>query len=107
LTSSTPAGRSGAAILGHAGLKTFVAHDAKDFVQKGLSCAGDLSKLQDIRAGLREIVANSTMGQPVLIAGGLKRALRIMWQRWCMGLPADSFEVATQAITDSPLEANN
>jgi hypothetical protein len=32
----------------------------------------------------------------------MERALRIIWQRWCAGLPAESFEVPWQDI-DSTL----
>ena len=107
LTGSTPAGRSGATILGHAGLEAFVANDANDFVQKGLSWANDLAALQVIRAGLRERMAKSAMGQPALIAAGLNHAFRVMWQRWCNGLPAESFDVTEQAITKSTLQTDN
>jgi len=98
LAGSTAAGRSGASILGHVGLEAFVAHDAADFVRKGLSWAGNLAALSDIRAGLRERFAQSAMGQPAVVAAGMERALRIMWQRWCTGLPAESFEVSLQDV---------
>lgn len=98
LAGSTAAGRPGASILGHAGLDEFVAHDAADFVQKGLSCVGNLAALSDIRAGLRERFAQSAMGQPAVVAAGVERALRIMWQRWCAGLPPESFEVTLQDV---------
>jgi hypothetical protein len=65
-------------------------------VQKGLTAAGNLAALAQLRAGLRERFAQSAMGRLEAIAEGLERALRIMWQRWCAGLPAESFEVAQQ-----------
>jgi predicted O-linked N-acetylglucosamine transferase (SPINDLY family) len=98
LSGKTAAGRSGAAILGNVGLETFAADDAAEFVHKGVTWAGKLEELSAIRAGLRERMANSAAGQPQLIAASLERALRIMWQRWCAGLPADSFEVTRQEI---------
>jgi len=101
LAGSTVAGRPGAAILGHAGLEAFIAHDVADFVQKGLSWAGDLAALADIRAGLRERFSKSAMGQPDVVAAGVERALRIMWQRWCADLPAESFEVSLQDIDNT------
>jgi predicted O-linked N-acetylglucosamine transferase (SPINDLY family) len=101
LSGKTAAGRSGAAILGNVGLETFVADDAAEFVHKGVSWAGRLHELSAIRAGLRERMANSAAGQPQLIAASVERALRIMWQRWCAGMPADSFEVTRQEIEDS------
>jgi len=100
LAGSTAAGRSGASILGRVGLEAFVAHDAADFVQKGLSWAGNLAALCDIRTGLREHFAKSATGQPTVVAAGVARALRIMWQRWCAGLPPESFEVPLQDIGD-------
>jgi predicted O-linked N-acetylglucosamine transferase (SPINDLY family) len=106
LAGKTAAGRPGAAILGNAGLEAFVANDATDFVQKGLSWAGKLTELSDLRAGMRERFANSAAGQPQLIAASLERALRIMWQRWCAGLSADSFEVTRQEIEDAKTGAD-
>ena len=100
LTGDTLPGRVGAGVLGHMGLDEFVADNAADFVHKGLFCAVNLTALSNIRAGLRERFTNSAMGQPELIAAGLERALRIMWQRWCAELPVESFEVTRQEIAD-------
>lgn len=104
LAGSTTAGRPGASILGHAGLEAFIAHDAADFVHNGLSWANNLAELSDIRSGMRERFAKSAMGQPAVVAAGLERALRIMWQRWCMGLPAESFEVSLQDVNQAVQE---
>ncbi|MEW5965583.1 MAG: tetratricopeptide repeat protein [Pseudomonadota bacterium] len=93
LAGNTVAGRSGASILGHAGLDVFVAEDIEDFVAKGESWCGRLDELSAIRAGLRERFAASPRGQPAVVAAGVARALRMMWQRWCAGLPPASFEV--------------
>ncbi len=98
LAGGTIPGRTGAGVLGHVGLEAFIAHDAADFIQKGLSWAGNLAALSDIRAGLRERFAKSAMGQSATVAAGVERALRIMWQRWCAGLPAESFEVTLQDV---------
>ena len=108
LAGHTAPGRSGATILSHVGLEVFVAEDAADFVQKGLSWAGNLPALANLRAGLRERVRQSPQGQPELIAAGLERALRIMWQRWCAGLSAESFEVNLPDAGDAlPEEGRN
>ena len=85
--------RQGAAVLGHAGLEAFIARDEAEFVQKGLHWAGKLRALARLRAGLRKRFAKSAFGQPELVAAGLEKALRIMWQRWCAGLPTEPFEV--------------
>jgi predicted O-linked N-acetylglucosamine transferase (SPINDLY family) len=106
LVGGTAAGRAGACILGNVGLEAFAVHDAADFVQKGLFWAGNLAGLSGIRAELRERLANSALGQPAVVAAGVERALRIMWRRWCAGLPPESFEVTQQEIVDARLEAD-
>ena len=104
LAGNTAAGRSGASILCNLGLEEFVAHDTTDFVRKGLYWAGNPAALSNIRAGLRARFTESAMSQPDLIAAGLERALRIMWQRWCAGLQAESFGVTQDEITDAQRE---
>jgi protein O-GlcNAc transferase len=96
IAGATPAGRTGACILGHVGLDAFVAQDAADFVQKGVSWAKDWAALADVRAGLRARCNQSATRQPELIAAHFERALRLMWQRWCQGLPPESFGVPSR-----------
>jgi hypothetical protein len=44
---------------------------------------------------LRERFAKSARWQPaVVVAASVVRAWRIMWKRWCEGLPPESFEVS-------------
>jgi predicted O-linked N-acetylglucosamine transferase (SPINDLY family) len=107
LAGQTPAGRQGAALLAHVGLETFVAADGADFEQKGLLWAGDLAALAGVRAGLRERCERSPIRRPEVIAAGLERALRTMWQRWCAGLPAEAFEVASQTMDSAPPKIAN
>lgn len=98
LAGHTVPSRAGAGILGHAGLDAFVARDVADFVRKGLSWASHPSSLARVRAQLRERFEQSAMGQPAMVAAGYECALRMMWRRWCEGLPAESFEVRPQDI---------
>lgn len=107
LAGDTPAARTGASVLGHVGLDAFVAHDGDDFVQKGLSWAGNPTALHQIRSGLRERLANSAIGQPAVIAAGLNQALRIMWERWCEAAPVESFEANGQTIAGPTLLAGS
>lgn len=100
LTGSTAAGRGGPAIVGGVGLDVFVAHDKEEFVKKGLWWANNLAALAEIRTGLRERFAQSAAGQPGVIAAGLERALRLMWQGWCQDLPPQSFEVHQRDLVD-------
>jgi len=106
MTGSTPASRQGAVLPNHVGLEAFVARNKTEFVEKGLFWADHLTELAKIRDGLRERFGQSAMGRPDLIAEALERALRTMWQRWCAGLPAESFEVNRQDMDNAMQEAN-
>ena len=93
LAGLTLPGRLGAAALGHVGLEGFIAHDAADFLHKGSSWSRDISALAALRADLRRRVEQSRLSQPGWIAAAAGDALRIMWRRWCAGLPPESFDV--------------
>ncbi len=98
LAGPTVPGRQGAALLGHVGLEAFVAKDAADFEAKGVHWAGDLDALARVRAGLRQRCEKSPIRDPAAIAAGLERALRMMWQRWCAGLPPETIDVSEIAM---------
>jgi protein O-GlcNAc transferase len=94
LAGQTAPGRQGAATLGHLQLDAFVAADREDFVRRGLSWADNLSALAAIRAGLRQRLEQSPMRRPDVIAAGLERALRTMWQRWCACQAAETLDMS-------------
>jgi predicted O-linked N-acetylglucosamine transferase (SPINDLY family) len=93
LAGPTPAARSGAAFLGDLGHFDFIARDAADFTAKGSYWATHLTELSAVRAALRARCAQSP-ARAELIGDALRYALRRMWQRWCQGMPAESFEIA-------------
>ena len=101
LAGRTVPGRPGAAILGQVGLQDFIAHDAAEFVARGVALASDPALLARIRSEARERLRQSAMGQPELIANSLERALRIMWQRWCDDLPPAAFTVGARDLAES------
>jgi predicted O-linked N-acetylglucosamine transferase (SPINDLY family) len=101
LAGDTPPGRLSASLLRHVGLDSFVGRDAAEFVRNGLSWADDLAALADVRAGLRARCGRSPTFQPEIVASGMASAFRIMWQRWCAGLPPQAFEVDGRATDDS------
>jgi predicted O-linked N-acetylglucosamine transferase (SPINDLY family) len=111
LPGPTVPGRSGATAMGHAGLEQFVATDEQDYVRRGIAAAADLPTLAALRAGMRERCMQSPMFRPDRVAAGASDALRVMWRRWCDGLPAESFDLYDAARTDergvgSPLGAD-
>jgi predicted O-linked N-acetylglucosamine transferase (SPINDLY family) len=93
LAGPTPAARQGAAIMGQVGLDGFTATDNADFVEKGIYWANHPDALAGVRARLREQCRQSPVLQPRVIVDAFERALRRMWQRWCAGLPPESFEI--------------
>lgn len=93
LAGDTVPGRQTLSLLTHHGLEEFIAHDEGDFVAKGVAASGDLARLAHIRATVRDI---SPLWTPEGITGhaeSFERALRLMWQRRCAGLPPASFQV--------------
>ncbi|MGF6273610.1 putative O-linked N-acetylglucosamine transferase (SPINDLY family) [Massilia sp. UYP11] len=92
LDAGTVTGRQTACFLEHCGLQQFAAHDVDDFVAKGVAVCGDLAALAAVRATLRERYALPTSDSVTRVADGIEHALRLMWRRWCQGLPPASFE---------------
>ncbi len=98
LTGHTAPSQVTAAVLGQIGLDEFIAKDKDNFVKNAITVTSNLEALASLRIGLRDRIENSPPGKPKLIASALDRALRIMWQRWCQGLPVESFEVLEQDL---------
>jgi predicted O-linked N-acetylglucosamine transferase (SPINDLY family) len=92
----TPASRLTAANLGQLGLEDFIAKDPDEFIAKGVRWANDLSALANLRAGLRARWQAAPARDAGFFAAGMELALRRMWQRWCAGLPAESFEITAE-----------
>jgi dTDP-4-amino-4,6-dideoxygalactose transaminase len=100
LAGDTAAGRQTVCILEHSGLPQYIAHDAAEFEHKGVALSRDLDALGELRAALRGRFAPPSSDYMTGIADGVENALRTMWQRWCDGQPAASFEV--QAPNEAP-----
>jgi protein O-GlcNAc transferase len=92
LAGQTLANFVGTAILDHFNLQSFAAKNENDYVKRGLLLASNLAELSKIRAELRARFATSAKSQPELVAASMEHALRIMWERWCAGLPAKSLD---------------
>ena len=93
LAGGTLPGRQSASCLEHWGLPQFIARDADDFLARGLAACADLAALDAQRACLRGWFPLPTSDAMTRIADSVELALRMMWRRWCAGLPAASFEV--------------
>lgn len=82
-----------AAAMGRMGMGDWVADDVTEFVRLAVGKAQDMEALAVLRQGMRERWLNMPLLRSSTVARGLEAALRIMWQRWCAGLPAAHFEV--------------
>lgn len=94
--------RAGNMIMRQVELDDFVATDEDDFVRRSVAMAASPMLLGAYRFSMRHRLERSTLGRPKLITEGLENGLRIIWQRWCEGLPPVSFE-APVAVPNPPI----
>ena len=96
---STVAGRTGICILSHVGLQKFSAKTDDEFVKEGIYWSENLKELAALRASLRDRLGASPVRHPNLIAASVVDALRVMWQKWCIGSPPESFEISAPRLS--------
>ena len=94
--------RAGNMILRQVELDDFIATDEEDLVRKSVAMAANPMLLGAYRFSMRHRLERSVLGKPKLITEGLENGLRIIWQRWCEGLPPVSFE-APVAVPNPPI----
>lgn len=80
LAGDSMVGRQGASLLRAAGLDDWVARDEEDFVARAVQAAQNLPALSALRAGLREQLMHSPLGDANLFARNLEQALLGMWR---------------------------
>lgn len=83
----TLVGRFSYSILARMGVPELVAHDDREFAAIAIALANDPSRLGYYRKNLRNAMKSSSLYDAALHVAELERAFRIMWQRWCAGLP--------------------
>ncbi len=85
LASAEAHDRCGANILEAIGFEDGVATDADDFVRRAAALAGDIGRLAELRAGLRERMRASPLLDHEGCARAVEDAYRGMWRKWCAG----------------------
>ena len=85
LPGSVIVSRIGLSILSSVGLPELVAHSAEDFVALAARLAGDLPRLAELRATLRERMKASAFMDGARFAMGVEQGYRKMWAVWCAG----------------------
>ncbi|MEI8236967.1 MAG: tetratricopeptide repeat protein [Methylococcaceae bacterium] len=99
LTYSWPslAGRGGVLMLSRVQLQDkFVANNEQEFINLAKSWSENIHELQIIRHQLRSRMQHSTKCDPQNVARGLEKGLTMMWERFCSGLPVESFSVSKE-----------
>jgi predicted O-linked N-acetylglucosamine transferase (SPINDLY family) len=76
-------GRGGLSILSNVGLADLVGRDVDQYVQIAAGLAADISRLQELRATMRERMRSSPLMDAPRFARNLEAAYRQMWRRWC------------------------
>ena len=92
ISGKTVASRTGTSAMSHVGLARMATKSKAEFVEEGVYWSTHLDELAEIRAQLRTRLRNSPIMAPGLIAEHVAASLRVMWRRWCDGLPAISFD---------------
>ena len=77
------ASRPGRSLLHNVGLADLVAQAPDEYVDKAVTLAGDLSRLADIRAGLRSRMLESPLMDGPTFAADMEAAYRQAWRTWC------------------------
>jgi predicted O-linked N-acetylglucosamine transferase (SPINDLY family) len=83
LAGQTSAGRGGLSILSNVGLSDLAAADADEYARSALALAGDVPRLRQLRATLRDRLQSSSLMDAPRLARHVEAAYRTMWQRWC------------------------
>ena len=82
---ATHAARVGLSLLSNLDLAELVAESAEGFVAIASGLAGDLDRLEGLRAGMRERMTAAPIANGAGLARAIEDAYRVMWRRWCDG----------------------
>jgi predicted O-linked N-acetylglucosamine transferase (SPINDLY family) len=83
LVGRTVVGRAGLCQLGNLGLSELVAATPAEYERIAVALAGDLPRLEGLRAGLRARMRGAPLMDARRFARGIEAAYRTLWHRWC------------------------
>jgi protein O-GlcNAc transferase len=78
-----PYGRVGESLLTSVGLQELVADHPESYLEKAVGLASDLSRLTELRLGLRDRIRTSRLCDARGFTRAMERAYRRMWRNWC------------------------
>jgi len=82
LAGQTHVSRTGVSLLSAVGLPELIARTPEQYVEIAVGLASDLPRLAALRAGLRERVGRSPLGDGAGLAAAIEAAYREMWHNW-------------------------
>jgi protein O-GlcNAc transferase len=83
LRGRTAAGRGSVSMLSNVGLTDWIAETSEQYLSIAVKMAGDLSKLAELRLGLRRRMEQSPLMNAGQFAAEMEAAYRRMWETWC------------------------
>jgi protein O-GlcNAc transferase len=83
LVGDTPVARAGLSLLTNLGLSELVAETPDQFVSIAIALGGDLPRLRELRASLRDRLRASPLMDGPRFARAVEAAYLEMWRRWC------------------------
>ena len=83
LAGNRHAGRVGVSLLNQVGLTEFIAKTPDEYVEIAVRLASNVAKLEELRTGLRERLAESPLCDAKAFTRDLEAAYREMWRGWC------------------------
>ena len=83
LAGPLPASRSGLTLLSTIGLPELVTHSEEEYIRVAAELAGDIPRLAQLRATLRQRMQASPLMDAPGFARKMEAAYRTMWRRWC------------------------
>jgi predicted O-linked N-acetylglucosamine transferase (SPINDLY family) len=83
LAGTSARSRNGAAFLSHLGYPELIATTPEEYVERAVELAKDIGRLQEIRSGLRDRMANSSLINGESLTRSVEEAYRKMWERYC------------------------
>jgi protein O-GlcNAc transferase len=85
LAADRSVGRGGVSLLTNVGMRDGIAQSVGAYVELAVSLAGDLSRLTEIRRGLRQRMRESPLMDGRRFAADMERAIEWMWEKRCEG----------------------
>lgn len=83
MAGKTHAGRVGVSQLSNLGLTELIGHTAQEYIAIAVRLAGDLGRLNQLRATLRARMVASPLTDAQRFTKNLEQAYKMMWRNWC------------------------